>query len=350
MTRSASKRRHGWPVHARRKKVWVRFDRKKASVRVDCKASVRLGRKKASALLGHSRRKVRGKRGRCTVLNKIPTEVRRIIFKHCAMPDQKVSHTTMFWRERLRADGKPVATELFRVSRVIHDEVADVFYGAQPFSLVLSNSQRGHATMTFCYGSKGLSLTATQGIVEMAPKYFRRIRQMIFNVVFKVAFYDAARLYGGTNFTLAQLAAQERFERDRLRNLIAEVCRRAHHPLQVATINIQIDGERIPFARPGVGRLERMLDDEARAHCTELLETFAQELYARVVAVDCWRRPRQAVQEIKPKYRLGTLPDGEEVWFDPELEPGQVDLERKSMEAKMRDTEEQIRRHSRPGT
>jgi hypothetical protein len=346
MTRSASKRYHGWPVHARRKKVSVRFDPQKGSVRSK-KASVRVNRRKASV---GSRMKVSGQGCGCTILNKVPSEVRRMIFMHCAMPDQNVSHTTAFWRARLRADGRPVATELFRVSRVVHDEVADVFYGAQPFSLLLSNSQMGHASMTFCYGSRGLSLTVTQGIVEMAPQYFRRIRQMIFNVVFKVAFYDSARLYGGTSFTLAQLADRERSERDRLRNLIAEVCRRAHHPLQVATINIQIEGERLPLILPGVAPVERMLDDEARAHCAELLETFAQELRARVVAVDCWRRPRQAVQEIKPKYRLGALPDGEEVWFDPELEPGQVDLERKGMEAKMRDTEEQIRRRSRPGT
>ena len=91
-------------------------------------------------------------KGNCYFLE-LPVEIRLIIYQYL-IPDQPVPARRSGMR-RLRQDRTPVSTAIFRVSKTIHEEVADLFYGHTTFDIDVTNGQDGHAAATpsisMCY-------------------------------------------------------------------------------------------------------------------------------------------------------------------------------------------------------
>jgi hypothetical protein len=91
--------------------------------------------------------------GKCYFLELLPVEIRRMIYRYL-IPDQPVP-ARWFGTRILREDRAPVSTAIFRVSKTIHEDVADLFYDQTTFDIDVTNEQYRNAaaapSISMCY-------------------------------------------------------------------------------------------------------------------------------------------------------------------------------------------------------
>lgn len=81
--------------------------------------------------------------GKCWFLA-LPVEIRLMIYQYL-MPDKPVPARRSGMR-MFRDDLAPVSTAIFRVNKIIHEEVADLFYGQTTFDIDVTNERQRNAT------------------------------------------------------------------------------------------------------------------------------------------------------------------------------------------------------------
>jgi hypothetical protein len=142
--------------------------------------------------------------GKCYFLE-LPVEIRLMIYRYL-IPDQPVP-TCRVGSRSLRKDRAPVSTATFRVSKTVHEEVADLFYGQTAFDIDVTNEHDRNAAATpsismGCLVRAAASLTtqsrltppktsATDAKCDFTPwqpslslRYFQRIRYFHINITF----------------------------------------------------------------------------------------------------------------------------------------------------------------------
>jgi hypothetical protein len=191
----------------------------------------------------------------CTLLEKVPLEIRRHIYSYLS-PDLPISHNAE-WVAPLRRDLSPVSTELFRVNRQIHEEYADVFYGSAPFAVYMYNHASGLPIMKMCCGLRGLYPIQGWHLQPLAAMYFRRIRSFRFYIVFSLETHIQALFIDPVtpesiaslmNLAPQQMAMRHQAERERLCELFLQVIRSTHRPLRGVSVYVEIQRDKTrPF-------------------------------------------------------------------------------------------------------
>jgi hypothetical protein len=250
----------------------------------------------------------------CFFLQKMPLELRMLVYKHL-VPDVEVVSASR--REKIRQDKEPVCTALFRVSKAVHDEFADAFYGATFFEVYVTNNssyvKRCLRTST-CFGLAALSqLISDEALLRIFPPHFtRRIQAVQLTVALKIG--RPPEGHHNEQAYRRLLPAQARAACERLGETLCRVPGHLLLPLRDVRLHLWIQNLKFAFNRSGGNpseEAERVLDVNARVHCSALLEQLRGSLRARrYVEIKCVRE--RNAHAVKPGIPYGNNEEREE--------------------------------------
>ena len=263
--------------------------------------------------------------GKCYFLELLPIEIRRMIYQYL-IPDQPVP-ARRFGTRYLREDRTPISTAIFRVSKAVHEDVADIFYGQTTFDVDVTNEQDRNAAATprisMCYAKGEKSLIGDSQMLSMlleqqirtplvrarvaasrstpsrptlqktsatgvkydftpwqpslSSRYFQRIRSFRINITFDTpkSFPSASNSSQSAETILAE--AERNLLCDYLHRLVERLIRNHQAPLRNLDISIRVQGI-------SDGDDDAQANSKAIAHCQALLNPI-RRLRARAASV-----------------------------------------------------------------
>jgi hypothetical protein len=302
--------------------------------------------------------KVNGCAGNSDFLQKIPIDIRLLIYRQLA-PNKEVP---TIWQAGLRTDEATVSTAIFRVCKAIHHEFTEVFYGETSFNVtVLNDVERTDAIhIRTCFGSvvynpdsAGDGDNAALLAHVFAPLYFDRIQEFEITVMFNTDRCDVQP----PSTPPSQEAWSEIIRGDRamLSSVLHIMASRMRRPLRRVRIALSIEytfAEADHNAGYYYGRshtsscieeADREIDNEARDHCRALLDSLRGLLRARRVGdISCVRNVTQLDGD-PVEINFVPEPEGEEVNLLPSSEEnGEVEEEEKDNAAAAADDDHRV--------
>jgi hypothetical protein len=239
-------------------------------------------------------------RGKCHLMG-LPVEIRLMIYQYL-IPDRTVSARWpgMRW---LREDLASVSTAMFRVSKTVHEEFADYFYGETTFAVEVTNDYDGRPTaapsilMLYAIDSgsppllprsaafvqrarlvasvAALSRPTIRKILTpgtrydfkpwtppLALRYFQRIRKFLINIVFDTH-QCALTSINSQGVQMTILEAERNLMCDDLHRLVKGLIAHGQIPLRNLDISFLVQGL--------IGADQEEADAKAMAHCEALI-------------------------------------------------------------------------------